>query len=459
MSSALLPIKPENIDTPEKRRKYTVSVIGCGHTGILHACLFAEAGFKVTCVDADEALVDNVSKGKALFLRRETELKLKNHLKAGLINAITDIKNAVSQSDIVLMAVEAEIDEKGKTSYSSIEKTCKQMGPCLRRNSLVILISTVGVGVADGLIKETLENSSGFKVGTDFALTYCPVRSCDAQTLETLQTHNRLVAASDKQSLNTAISVWATVIKGHLEGTENVKAAEAATLFEAVQGGVSRTLADEFAVFCEKAGIDYVEVRKLSQVGGGSALSASTLGDEAAHGEPCLLLENAENLNAKLRIPAVAAETDEEMLRHSVNLVKDALKGCGKTLRRAKISVLGVSQTPNAKTEPKKVAKRLVRILESRGVKVTVYDPYLSSEELTDMRQMCSKTLTEALEAKDCLLILTGHDQFKRLNIKKLKVVMKMPGTIVDFEGIIEPDKVEKEGLIYRGLGRGVWTK
>jgi len=57
------------------------------------------------------------------------------------------------------------------------------------------------------------------------------------------------------------------------------------------------------------------------------------------------------------------------------------------------------------------------------------------------------------------MVILTSHDQFKRLNLRKLKVMAKMPVAIVDFEGVIEPEKVERQGFIYRGLGRGVWTK
>jgi UDP-N-acetyl-D-mannosaminuronate dehydrogenase len=75
------------------------------------------------------------------------------------------------------------------------------------------------------------------------------------------------------------------------------------------------------------------------------------------------------------------------------------------------------------------------------------------------MQHNIKKNLGEALEGVDCILILTGHDQFKRLNLKKLRIMMKMPASIVDFEGIVEPDEVEKEGFVFRGFGRGVWTK
>jgi UDPglucose 6-dehydrogenase len=69
------------------------------------------------------------------------------------------------------------------------------------------------------------------------------------------------------------------------------------------------------------------------------------------------------------------------------------------------------------------------------------------------------KSLAETAEGADCIVITAGHDQFRRMNLDKLKIMMKRPGAVVDLEGIFEPDQVEKRGFIYRGLGRGVWTK
>jgi UDP-N-acetyl-D-mannosaminuronic acid dehydrogenase len=111
------------------------------------------------------------------------------------------------------------------------------------------------------------------------------------------------------------------------------------------------------------------------------------------------------------------------------------------------------------KDSPRKIVKEIVKSLEAKGSRVSLYDPYFSSDELREMSSQFKKNISESVENADCILILTGHEQFRRLNLKKLKVVMKMPAAIVDLEGVIEPDKVEKEGFIYRGLGRGVWTK
>jgi len=459
MSSSILCIKPEELDTVEKRGKYTVSVVGCGQIGVLHACLFAEAGFKVKCVDADQTIVNSILRGRIPLLKREIELKLKNYVKTGLLNATNETKTAVSQSDVIAITVPVEINEKKKANYSNLENICRQVGLGLRRGSLVVVMSTIGIGVTQGLIKETLENTSGFRVGTDFGLAYSPIRVLNGQTLEAPANHERIVAATDMNSLNAASTILGTFTKGFLRKTECVKAAEAVTLFEAVKQDVNVALANELALFCEKAGVDYLEARKLANNGAYSVLSLPTLVDGNIREESYLLLEDSENLNFKLRVPAIARETNEEIVKHAVNLTKDALRNCGKTLRRTRISLLGILQVPNTKSSPKKMVEELAKMLEARGAKVGIYDPYFSGDELGETQYHVKKNLNDALEGVDCILILTGHDQFKRLNLKKLKALMKMPAAIVDLEGIVEPDKVEKEGFIYRGLGRGVWTK
>jgi len=459
MSSSILYIKPEEIDTIEKRGKYTVSVVGCGQIGVPYACLFAEAGFKVKCADADQTIVNSILRGKMPLLKREIELKLKNYVKTGLLNAMTDAKTAVSQSDVITITVPVEIDEKKKANYSNLENTCRYVGSGLRRSSLVVVMSTVGVGVTQGLVKEVLENTSGFKVGADFGLAYSPIRLLNGQTLETLANQERIVAATDKNSLNAASTILGTFTKGCLRKTECVKTAEAVTLFEAMQQDVNVALANELALFCEKVGVDYLEAHKLAKIGAYPVLSLPTLVDGNIREDSYLLLEDSENLNLKLRVPAIAREINEEIVKHAVNLTKDALRKCGKTLRRARISLLGILQIPNMKSPPKKMVEELAKMLEARGAKVSVYDPAFSSDEMGETQYHLKKNLSEALEGVDCILILTGHDQFKRLNLKKLKALMKMPAAIVDLEGIVEPNKVEKEGFIYRGLGRGVWTK
>ena len=100
-----------------------------------------------------------------------------------------------------------------------------------------------------------------------------------------------------------------------------------------------------------------------------------------------------------------------------------------------------------------------MRRLRAKGAIVQVYDPFFSQKELTEYAFPAKKTLTKAVEGTDCLLIAVGHDRFKRLNLRRIKFLMKKPSAIVDMGHVIDPVKAEKEGFVYRGAGRGVWFK
>jgi nucleotide sugar dehydrogenase len=457
MSSSILHIKPEEIDSSEKRGRYIASIIGCEPIGILHSCLFAETGFKVICTDADQTIVNLLTRGKAPFSTQEIDTKLKNYAKMGRLNATSDIRTAVSQSDIAVIAMSVRIDEKQKPDYSNVKKTCKLVGSSLRSGSLVIIASITGLGVVEGTYREILENASGLKTGVDFGLAYSPIRILQGQTLETIANQERIVAATDKTSLDSASTILQTISKG-VRKTSNIKMAEAAVLFEAARHDINVAVANELAIFCEKAGVDYMEAQRLLNPNDVDT-SFSPILAVGNDQETYVLLEDAENLGAKLRIASAAKEMNEEIAKHAVNLIKDALRECEKTLRRARISMLGISQIPNNKSPPKKMLKELIALLEARGAKISLYDPYFLDTEVPETEHRSKKSLTEAVEGTDCVMIVTGHDQFKRLNVKKLKIMLKMPAAVVDLEGIFDPDKVEKEGLIYRGLGRGVWKK
>lgn len=458
MSLQIMNAKPEDLNTAEKCGKYTVCIVGCGQVGIHHAALFAEAGFKVVCFDADQNVVNNVARGRTPFSRSETEGKIKEQVRKGRLTATSDIKKAVSSSDIIVVTIPVRTDGRKKPDYSNVEGVCKRIGSSLRRGSLVIFVKLIGIGIVEGTVKETLENSSGFKAGTDFGLAYSPFHVLSSQGQATTADRPRLVAATERNSLNAASAVLALVSRGGLEKTANMKAAEAAALFQVQQKDVAVALANELALFCEKIGVDYFEANELL-AGSVSSLEPPILSNENVQEEPYLLLADAENQNVKLRIPAAAREINEQTAKHVANLVKDALRSCGKTLRRSRVSLLGLSQTPNTQSHPKRIVKQVAQVLTARGARIRLCDPYFSENELGDLKPLFKKNLTEALEAADCIVILTGHDQFKRLGLNKLKIMMKTPSAIVDLERIVEPAKAEKEGFIYRGLGRGVWTK
>ena len=448
----VLHLKTEEVDTIEKRGKYTVSVIGCGQKGVLYATAFAEAGFKVICTDADQSLVKRLAKGKMLFSEREVESKLKRFAGTGQLSVTSEMKSAISQSDIIIMTITAKIDDKKNPDYSEAENSCKQVGEALRRGTLVIYGGIAGFGFTEGVIKVTLENTSGLRVGEDFGLAYCPIQTPTGQSAESIDKQELKVAAIDKTSLDAASTVLATITKKGVKQIINIKTTELAALFTVAKRDVNVALANELAILCEKAGLDFFETSKLLDQDVREASFFPTIAEEDSRNEAYLLLERAENLNTKIRLLELARQINESMIRHAVTLAQEVLRSCGKTLRRARVAVLGTA-------EPETGAGTFVELLEKKGAKVSFYDPMFPKNETSDMARVLRRSLNEAVEGSDCIIVLSGHDQFKRLNLKKLRAVMRMPAAIVDLTGIIEPQRVEKEGFLYRGLGRGVDKK
>jgi UDP-N-acetyl-D-mannosaminuronic acid dehydrogenase len=429
----------QEMQNPENRPKYPVGIVGCGEKGVLYADLFAEAGFKVTCCDGDQAVVKKLGKGKSSFVEAEVEKKLKNHIANGNLTVSTEIKNTVSQSNIIVLAIPMKIDERKSSDNKEIVNACRQIGSVLHVGSMVIYGEVSGVGLFEGAIKETLENTSGLKAGKDLFMAYAPFPSG-------LQTLDFKVSATDPTSLNLALAVMSALSKNIIP-VNDIKAAELAPLFQAVTADLQSALANELAIYCESAGVNYSEVEKLLQNKETNFFPQIIDGKSSA--EIYMLIESAESLNAKLRLPALARQINEEMVKHWTTITQEALRSCGKTLRRARVTVFG---QVNSKSSTEQFAQLLVQ----KGAKTSIYDPLINRTETFDASGMLKKTLNEAVEGADCIIILSQQEAFKRLNLKKIHTLVKSPASIVDLIGVVEPEKAEEAGFTFRGLGKGL---
>jgi UDP-N-acetyl-D-mannosaminuronic acid dehydrogenase len=444
---SVLNLKSDEIDTSEKRSKYTVTIVGCGQKGILFGKAFADAGFEVVCSDADPSVTKRIVRGKTPFLEREIEGKIKSLINSGQLTITNDIRKAVSQGDIIIITIPSKVDEKKKIDFSETINVCKQIGAALHESTLVIYSDIASLGLIEGIMKETLENTSGLKVGQGFGLAYNPIHNSDVKALKQISGLELKVAGIEKTSLDAATIILKTVTK-ETKQIRDIKTAEIATLFAVAKKEANIALANELAVFCEDTNTDYFEVSKLSDFN--CQDFGPTTVEEENKNEAYLLFESAENLNAKLKLSAMARKINEDMVKHAVNLTQSALKGCGKTVRRAKVAVLG-------KVYSSAATSNFIRMLELKGTKTSVYDP-VSKKELWGPR-VIKNTLNEVVEGTDCIVILTREEQFRHLNLKKLKPLMKTPSAVVDLAGALEPQEAKMEGFIYRGLGRGTREK
>jgi len=452
--SRIMKLAGKDLESPEKRREYTVCVVGCGRTGLVTACLFAEASFNVIGVDSSSHTVHQLKRGKSPFIESGLRKFIEPHIKNEQFRATTNLRKAVSESDIIIIGVPSALDKKKKPDYSRLEKTCRDIGMSLTAGSVIIFQNTMGPGMTETVAKETLENASGLEAGTDFGLAYSSTLNNSTHPSKDVSNDTKVVGGITKRSLKVACLILGTITKGEIVRVKDIKTAEAVKLLEESYKDVNIAFANEFAHFCEKAGIDFVKVRNII-----NPLKFSRMAGLHKSRDSYFLVEEAEAVDVKLRMLSLATKINDETLDHAIRLVRDALRSCQKPLRRAKILVFGISSLPNRKRASNSATKKLVNQLKKRGASVKVYDPFFSQKELLNMGYSAEASLSKTVEGADCLVVAVAHDRFRRLNLRRIQMLMKQPAAIVDMGQVVDPVKAEKAGFVYRGFGRGVWTK
>lgn len=452
--SRVLKLSAKDLQSQEQRQDITVCVVGCGRTGLVTACLFIEAGFNVFGVDSSSHTVHLLKKGKSPFTETDFRKFIEPHIKNSRFKATTNLRKAIAESNVIIIGIQSTLDKKKKPDYSRLEKTCKLIGLSLNKGSLLIFQNTMGPGMTETLAKETLENASGLETGKDFGLAYSSTLNNSAHNSKDVCNGTIVVGGITKRSLKVACLILDTITKGEIVRVRNIKTAEAVKLLEEAYKDVNIAFANEYAHFCEEAGIDFVTVRNII-----NPLKFSRMAGLHKSRDAYFLVEEAEAVDVKLRLLSLATKINDETMDHAIHLLRDALRTCQKSLRRSKIAVFGVSAVPNRKRTNNSATKNLVNQLKKRGLSVKVYDPFFSHNELLTMGYDAETTLSKTVEGVDCIIVAVAHDRFRRLNLRRTQLLMKQPAAIVDMGQVINPVKAENAGFVYRGFGRGVWTK
>jgi len=233
----------------------------------------------------------------------------------------------------------------------------------------------------------------------------------------------------------------------------NCKTANAVKLTTNVFRDINIAFVNELALMFEKLGIDTMKVLEAAKM----KYNFQVHYPGAGVGGPCLpinsyqLLNTARRTGVKLNMIESGRKINEKMSDHVVELTSDALKECNKSLENSKILILGVSYKPNVKDIQLSPAENIIKKFQDLGAKVYVYDPFFSSTEVFDLK--VEDNLENILPKMDGVVIVTGHDEFKKIPISSF-AKMKSP-ILIDTRGIIDPISAKKEKIIFRGLGRG----
>jgi UDP-N-acetyl-D-mannosaminuronic acid dehydrogenase len=454
-------LKPDMIPKKLARGNITVAVIGLGWMGLPLACLFAEAGAKVLGADKNQKLVDKINRGESPLEEPRLGQLIAKHTSSGKLKSLSNVEHAASGSEVVIITVPTLVDNQKQADYTILESVCKELGKGLIPGALVILMSTVGPNVVEKIVKPILEKHSGLITGEDFGLAYSPIRAMSGRALNDIQEYKKIVGGFDEPSFKAASAILSTIVKSGIIKTSNLKTAEASKLFETIYRDLNIALANELALYCERAGIDYYEVMKAANTQPYSHLHYPGIGvgGHCLPLYPYMLQTEAQSVGLKLKLIIDARRINDEMPKHVARLAASGLRQVGRSLTRARVTVLGISYRANVKEIRYSPTIELIEALKRRGSKVKVYDPKFIFAEIKTMGYESEATIETVLKDTECIILTVGHDEFKQLEPMKLASLAAKGCVIVDAAGILRPKEIEKTGMIYRGVGRGVWTK
>lgn len=431
---------------------FTIAIVECGKLGIPHAKLFARAGLKVICANSNPHILKQLIRVRRRIFEEEDFQSIGRE--EDFFKVVPDVREAVSESTIVIVSTRSKVDKKKRSNYSSIEKTCKEVGMGLNKGSLVLFMAQTGPGIIEDTMCPIIEKASGLNVGKDFGLASSPFKvDVQGHDIDAISKKVRVVGASDEAYLQRAKLILSKI---HPEVVEvsNIRTAEALGLFREVKKEVDLAIANEFAMICEKFEIDFIEVLKAAMRSQAFSLPSPNLVDDSIRKDYEMLLHESDNVNLNPRLLTAAGKLNDSMVDQIYRLIKEVLRVSGKTMRRAKVSVIGISQRPNVKVAPGASRKKFVSFLRKKVRTVMVYDPFFSNKELSELG-FEAEDLTKTVERTDCIIVLVAHEKFERINLKRIKLLAKKAPVIVDVAHIIDQVRAEKNGFIYRSLGGG----
>ena len=441
-----------------KSNEIKVCVIGIGRIGLPTALSFAHAGFQTIGVDINTELVKMVNSGNYPLKDEPRFDKIfDNVIRNKKISATTEIAEVIPKCNLIILSLPTPMDKNNVPNYSALNSVAKSLNKLLSKGSIVIVESTIEPGFVENELISIIEgNDRKLKAGEDFSIAACPETANPGQIFHDFTVVPRLVGAIDDKTAKIVSAIYKQVFGAEIIVLSDCKTANAAKLTANVFRDINIAFVNELAILFEHLGIDIMKVLETCD----KKYNFETHYPGAGVGGPCLpvnsyqILNSARGMenNSLLRIIRAAREINESMPYHVVELLANALKEVGKSVKGSTITILGVTYKPDVKDIQLAPAEAIIRRLTQLQSTIKIYDPYYKSTDVFSHKT--ENTLIDAITNSDAAIIVTAHNEFRKIDPSLFASKMKTP-VIVDARGIVDVHAAKKAGLIFRGIGRG----
>lgn len=446
-------------------RAATVAVVGLGYVGLPTAVAFAEQGFHVIGADLSLEKVERVQAGDVPPDEPELATRLRAVVQEGRLEATTDVDAACARADCVLLIVPTPVDNARQPDLSFVQKAAETAARSLHPGQLVVLESTTYPGTSEEKIQATFTRMrEDLEPGVDYGIAYCPERYNPGDPEHTLATLTRVVGANEPAWGDCAAALYGTLNDHKIARVSDLKTAEAVKVIENVQRDLNIALVNEFALIFERLGIDTHEVLDAAATKWNFVkyTPGPGVGGHCLPVDPYYLTSVAERAGYHPRVILSGRATNDSMPSHVAELVMDGLNDAERPVKGSRVAVLGLAYKPGTGDARESPAFGVVQALAKRGARLSLCDPLVPDRDVQALYGLPKTEMDEALRGAHAVVVVTDHDEIRRLDLARLKELTSPGCLLVDTRNLYDPQEVVRAGLRYRGVGRitrGVQTR
>ncbi len=433
-----------------------IAVIGTGYVGLVTGTCLAELGNNVTCVDIDDKKIANLKKGIIpIYEPGLEELVLRNH-KEGRLDFTTNAKSAIEKSEVIFSAVGTPPDEDHRADLTAVMKVAETVGKYLNGYKVFVNKSTVPVGTSER-VREIIKESSDGK--TEFDVVDNPEFLREGTAVKDFMNPDRIVVGlrkSSKKARELMEKVYSPLVRAgrpllftDIHSAEIIKYASNSFLATKI------SFINEVANFCELVGADVTEVAK--GIGLDDRIGPRFLHAGIGYGGSCFpkdvqaFIQTGKDRGYEFLILEATEEVNQTQKLRLFNKLKEEEKDLeGKT-----VAIWGLAFKP--KTDDMREAPSIITIkkLLEEGAKVQAFDPVAmdNAKMAIEGEVNYENNPYDAVKGADALLIMTEWDEFRAIDLEKVKSLMR--GDLVcDGRNIYKPKEMKDLGFKYQSIGR-----
>jgi UDPglucose 6-dehydrogenase len=431
-----------------------IAMIGTGYVGLVSGACFSDFGHSVTCIDKDAAKIAHLRNGTIPIFEPGLESLVASNVEAGRLSFTTESASAVRAADAIFLAVGTPSRRgDGFADLSYVYDAAREIAAELQDFTVIVIKSTVPVGTNDEV--DTIIRK--LRPDADFSVVSNPEFLREGAAIEDFKRPDRVVVGTEDERARRAmrelyrplfINETPILFTGR-RAAELIKYASNAFLATKI------TFINEMADLCERCGADVQEVARgmgLDRRIAGKFLHAGPgFGGSCFPKDTAALTAIGQRHGAPIRIVETVIDVNDARKRAMADKIVAA---CGGSLAGKTIAVLGLTFKPNTDDMREAPSLVIVPALEAKGGRVVAYDPRGMAEATKLMPNLATAADPYAcIEGADAMVILTEWDQFRALDLDRVKRALKRP-VVIDLRNIYQPADMAAKGFAYVSVGR-----